>query len=72
MRLCTIDATSDSDGAGILFNDGHVLQLRSESIAIYRWMNMTLEDYDCQMIPGDTCGLNFLPCLTVEGKLEKN
>ena len=45
------------------FNDGHVLQLWSETIVICRWMR-----YDNQ----DKFGLNFLTfVLTVEGKLWK-
>ena len=36
----------------IFINDGHVLHLRSEIIAINRWMNMVLSDNDGQMIPG--------------------
>ena len=51
MRVCVIV---------ILFNDGHVLQLRSETVAVRRRMNMVLDYYDGQMIPGDDCGLNFL------------
>ena len=43
-----------------LFNDGHVLQLRVETVAIRRRMNMISDDYDGQMMPGDECGPNFL------------
>ena len=39
---------------------GHVLQLRPETVAVRRRMNMVLGDYDGQMIPGDECRLNFL------------
>ena len=35
----------------ILFNEGHVLQSRSETVAFHRWMNMALDDYDGQTIP---------------------
>ena len=42
----------------ILFNDGPVLHLRSETVAICSWMNMVLDDG--QMIPRDKGGLNFL------------
>ena len=52
-----------------LFNDGHVLQLRSETVAVRRRMNMLLYDYDGQMIPGDECGLKFL---TFVVQLRKN
>ena len=38
-----------------LFNDGRVLQLRSESVAVRRRMI-----YDGHMIAEDECGLNFL------------
>ena len=44
----------------ILFNDGHVLHLRSETVAVRRRMNVVLDENDCQMIPGDECGLNVL------------
>ena len=46
----------------ILFNDGHagLLHLRSETVVVHRQMNMVLDDYDGQIIPGDECGLNFL------------
>ena len=43
----------------ILFNDGHVLQLRSEIVVIHRLMRNGLDDYDGQMISGDKYGLNF-------------
>ena len=43
----------------ILFNDGHILHQRSELIAIHRWMNMVLDDYDGHMTPWDDCDLNF-------------
>ena len=41
-----------------LFNNGHVLQLRSETVAVRRRMDLIL-DYDGQMIFGDECGLLF-------------
>ena len=44
----------------ILFNDGHVLQLRPETVAVLRRMRNGLDDYDGQMVSGDKCGLNFL------------
>ena len=44
----------------ILFNDDHVLQLMSETVAVRRWMNVVLDDYDGQMIAGVKCGLKFL------------
>ena len=37
-----------------------VLQLRSETVAAHRRMNMILDDYDGQMILGKDCGPNFL------------
>ena len=43
-----------------LFNDGYILQLRSETVAVRRRMNMISEDYDGQMIPGNECDTNFL------------
>ena len=54
----------------ILFNDGHVLHLRSETVAIHRQMNMVSDDYDGQMIPGDECGPNSWHCLTVRTALQ--
>ena len=32
----------------------------SETVAVLRRMNMFLDDYNGQMIPGDECRLNFL------------
>ena len=39
----------------LLFNDGHVLQLWSETVAVHRWMI-----YNGHMITGDQCGPNYL------------
>ena len=39
----------------ILFNDGHVLQLRPETLAVSRWMENGLDDYDGQMVSWDKC-----------------
>ena len=36
----------------ILFNDGHVVQLRLKTAAICRWMRNSLDNYDGQMISG--------------------
>ena len=44
------------------FNDGHVLHLRPETVAIRRQKNV-LVDYDAQMVSGDKSGLNFLTFL---------
>ena len=44
----------------ILFNYGHILQLRSETVAIRRRMNMISGVYDAEIIPGDECDPNFL------------
>ena len=44
----------------LLFNDGHVLHLRSETIAVRRRMRNDLDDYDGQMVSRGKCGLNFL------------
>ena len=45
----------------ILFNDGHVLHLRPETVVIHRQKNMVLDDdCDSQMISRDECNLNFL------------
>ena len=44
----------------ILFNVGHLLQLRSQTVAVLRRMNMALDDYVSQIIPGDEFGLNYL------------
>ena len=41
-------------------NDGLVLHLRSETVAILKWMNITSDDNDDQMISRDECGPNFL------------
>ena len=43
----------------MLFNDGHVLQLRSKIVPARRRMNMVLDDDD-QMISWDECAQNFL------------
>ena len=43
-----------------VFNDGHVLHLRSEIAALRRWINMVLDYYDGQMIPEGECGPHFL------------
>ena len=43
-----------------LFNDGHVLQLRPETVVFRRRMRNVLDDYDGQMVSGDKCDLNFL------------
>ena len=42
----------------ILFNDGHILQLWSETVAVRRRINMVLDGG--KMVPGDEYGLNFL------------
>ena len=60
-------------GICILVNDGHVLHLRSETVADHRQMNMVLDDYDGQMIPGDEWGRNFLTfVLQLRGKKKKH
>ena len=41
----------------LLFNDGHILHLRPETVAVHRWMRNRFDDG--QMIPGDKYGLNF-------------
>ena len=43
-----------------LFNDGHILHLRSETVAVRRRMIMVLDDNDGQMTPGEERGLNLL------------
>ena len=43
----------------ILFNDGNVLQLKSETVAVRRRRN-GLNDYDGQMQSRGKCDLNFL------------
>ena len=43
-----------------LFNDGHILHLRSEIVAVHGRMNMVLIDFDGQLISEDRCGSNFL------------
>ena len=43
-----------------LFTGGHVLNLRSETVAVLRRMNMTWTINDVHMIRGDECGRNFL------------
>ena len=42
----------------ILFNNGHVLHLRPETVSVDGW-GMVLDDYDSQMVSRDNC-LNFL------------
>ena len=42
----------------LLFNDGYVLQLRSETVAVRRRMI-----YGGHMITGDECGPSFLTCV---------
>ena len=44
----------------ILFNDGPVLLLRPETVAIRRRMGNGLDEYNGQMLSGDKCDLNFL------------
>ena len=44
----------------ILFNDGHVLQLRPETVDVRRWMRNSLDDYDGQIVSGDKCDLDFM------------
>ena len=39
----------------LLFNDGHVLQLWSETVAVRRQMNMVWMIYDGYMKTGDEC-----------------
>ena len=43
----------------LLFNDGHVLQLRAEIVAVHRGMIMIWMIFDGHMKPRDECGLNF-------------
>ena len=52
-----------------LLNDGHILHIRSETVVVRRRMNMVLDDYGGQMIPGDECGSNFQ---TFVQRLRKN
>ena len=52
-----------------LFNDDLALQLRTETFAVRRRMNMFSDDYDGQMIPGDECSSNFL---TFASQFRKN
>ena len=49
-----------TQGVLLLFNDDHVIQLRSKTVVVRRWMNVVWMIYDDHMIPGDECGLNFL------------
>ena len=42
-----------------LFNDGHVLHLRPETVAVHSRMRNGFDDY-VQMVPRDKCVLNFL------------
>ena len=42
------------------YNDGHVLQLRPETVAIHRRMSNGLDDYDGQMVSGNKLGLNLM------------
>ena len=35
----------------VSYNDGHVLPLRSETVAVHKRMDMVLVDYDGQRIP---------------------
>ena len=44
----------------LLFNDGHVLQLRPETLTVHRRMGNGLDDYDGQIISRNKYGLNFL------------
>ena len=56
----------------ILFNDGHVLHLRSETVVVRRRINMFCMINDAHMILRDECGLSFRDiCFTVEEKLRK-
>ena len=41
-------------------SDDDVLQLRAETAAVRKLMNMVWMIYDGHMIPGDECGLHFL------------
>ena len=43
-----------------LFNDGHVLYFRSETVAVRRRMNIVSDDYGDQMMPEEECSPNFL------------
>ena len=43
-----------------IFNDDHILHLRSDTVAANRRMNMVSDHYDGQMIPWDECGPDFL------------
>ena len=36
----------------ILFKEGHILHLKSETVAFRRRMNLVFDDYVGQMIPG--------------------
>ena len=44
----------------LLFNGGHVLQLRSETVAVRRQEFIVWMIYVCRMITGDEYGPNFL------------
>ena len=46
-----------------LFNDGHILHLRSETVAVRRRMIMVLDDTDGQMTPGPGTRLKFTEIL---------
>ena len=54
----------------VILYDGHVLHLRSDTVAICRWMRNGLDDYDDQMVPRDKYRYGI--CLIVEGKPGKN
>ena len=57
-----MDNTIKQHNFVVVFNDGHVLHLRSETFAVRRRMIYGLQDtvHDGHMIAGDECGLNFL------------
>ena len=55
----------------MIFNDGQVLFLRSETVAVHRRMNIISDDYDGQMIPEDECGPNFLTVVLQLRKTQK-
>ena len=57
----------------ILFNDGRVLQLKPETVAVPRWIRNGLDDYDGQMVSREQMWPRFPDIrLTVEGKPRKN
>ena len=58
---------TDSSSWYYLFNNHHILQLRPETVAVRRRMNMMSDD-DGQMIPRDDCS----PSLTFALQLMKN